>query len=141
MARASGISEDELRHMLATHFDHDSFKSLTDKEAGKFIDMLNRLYPSLKKHRRTKRKQIYQDNMLRLITKKQVKYILDFARPMGWDESNINNLVSRMFPKFKDFHDQIDASVSFRRLSLQQAQSLIEAIKNIQARSGVKNEK
>ncbi len=133
MARACGIDEDILRDMLHVNFKKKSFKDISKDEAKDFIDILIKLHPSLKRRKSRKIKQ-YPNTMIRFITPAQTKLILDFARSMLWDESNINNLISSMFPKFKKLHDQIDAEVSFRRLSMKQAQSLIEAIKSIQER-------
>ena len=47
MAKESCLKEDDLRHILATHFNYDSFKKLTDSQAGEFIELLKRFNPSL----------------------------------------------------------------------------------------------
>ena len=138
MAKAAGVGEDDLRDMLAAHFERESFKDLTDFQAKRLIDILTKLYPSLKKKRKRRR---YPDAMFRFITPRQIKMILSFARSMDWDETNINTLTVRMFPKIKELHERIGAPVTFRRLSVEQAQGLIEAIKSIQARAHEKKRK
>ena len=134
MAKSRGISDEILRDILKNHFKKKTFKDLNIEDAKEFIDLLIKLNPSLKKR---KKKKQYSKNIFQFITPKQIKFILTFSDSMDWSESNINKLVSRMFPRIKDIHDKIGLEVSFRRLSVEQAQSLIEAIKNIQNRAKV----
>lgn len=67
-----------------------------------------------------------QGNIIRLVTLDQIDKILELAHKMLWGEEQIDKLSTRQYNQ------------PFRRLRVNQAQGLIEGMKSILERKGVK---
>jgi len=98
-----------------------SISKLTSGEAGNVIDVLARqAFPNAPKKRAS--------NIVYLISAEQREKILELLLPMGWNEQKADTLSLKMYKK------------TMSRLSMKQAQGLIEALKSILSRAEKKQE-